>query len=369
MKLVNLSEVEPGTVVAYTLLGQDGRMLLKEGAALSERIVTKLQQEGYDRLFVQAEDCPTVPLEAPLSIEAQQASLAAVNDAFQVGAAKMPPGSRGDQASVQRVITRMVDALATNRDLNLQVCQLRSRSNYLFGHSMNVALLGIYLGRRLGGINASALVDLGMGLLLHDIGKVKLGDGMLPPGVTGCPRANRNPPKNAQAEEQLRTHPREGFELLQADWASVKAYTKIVALQHHERFDGTGYPKGLKGKEIHLFARICAVADCYDNLTAIAPEKEHLTPAQALEQIRADSGKAFDPEVVAAFMELVFPYPVGCRVVLTSGERAVVKQLRREAPLSPVVSLLTDRMGSPLSAPRDLDLRAMPTVAIKGDAV
>lgn len=359
MRLIKLSEVVPGTVLAYTLYSGDGKVLLKEGATLTERIASRLVQAGYEQVFVQEEDEPDVTVEAPLSEKDQETFLATLNGIFTATLGKLPVAKTGpDQDALLQITTRMVDELATQRPLNLQVLQLRSKSNYVFSHSINVALLGIALGRKTGEITLSALVDLGMGLLLHDIGKGEL------PGDLIIPREKPTP----EAQEKLMSHPRIGYDVLQAKWSSIKAYARIVALQHHERFDGKGYPKGLKGEEIHMFARICAIADTYDNLTSIAPDKPHLPPRQALEAIQSEAGRALDPRLVEYFMQVVFPYPVGSRVKLSTGEVALVKRISRESPLDPSLAVVMDALGNKIRPPRDMELREHQAVEILGEA-
>jgi HD-GYP domain-containing protein (c-di-GMP phosphodiesterase class II) len=160
---------------------------------------------------------------------------------------------------------------------------------YLVEHSIDATVVGLLTGRRL--VPRESLDDLGTGLFLQDIGKLAL-----------PPRLVLNPGPLAPDEwELMMQHPLLGLEFLRAD--AVPASAKAVVRHHHERWDGSGYPNGLTGEEIPLFARIAAVADVFHAATSERYHAQPLSRDEGIDIVRAGSGSAFDPLVVEAFLD------------------------------------------------------------------
>lgn len=159
-------------------------------------------------------------------------------------------------------------------------------------HSLRVTDCALTIGRTLG-LAPADLTALELGAMLHDVGKIGIPDSIL-----------RKPgPLSAQEWGVMRRHPQLGYEILSA--VDFLASSLPVVLHHHEKWDGTGYPDGLSGEAIPLAARIFAVADAFDAMTASRPYKSALPPEIAFERLRTDAGRHFDPRVVSAFLEAV----------------------------------------------------------------
>ena len=138
----------------------------------------------------------------------------------------------------------------------------------------------------------------------------------------------------------MRTHPDAGVALL--DTRSVSPLVTTVIRDHHERVDGSGYPRGIAGTDIHQFTRIAAVADVYDAITSERPYKAAAPPRAGVDVIVAGSGRAFDPEVVETFRRVVFPHPVGTEIRLLDGRAGVVVHVDPDNPDVPIVRLAGD---------------------------
>jgi HD-GYP domain-containing protein (c-di-GMP phosphodiesterase class II) len=157
----------------------------------------------------------------------------------------------------------------------------------------------------------------------------------------------------------MRSHPRLGLELLRGD--DFSPLVKAIVLRHHERWDGTGYPDGKRGQEIHEMARIASVADVYD---AITSERSYAPAKPAHEGVRAifeGSGTQFDPDVVDAFSRIVSPFPPGVELRLCDGRRAVVVSVPPDALDRPVVRVIEGP-----GAPYEIPLLDEPRLAIEG---
>jgi MFS family permease len=169
---------------------------------------------------------------------------------------------------------------------------LEAKESHLSGHAAATMHYSVEVGRRLG-LGADEIAGIKLGALFHDVGKI------------GVPESLLSKPAELTDEEwiEMRAHPTIGASLL----GNVPMLDRIrpIVLAHHENFDGTGYPAGLKGSEIPLAAQIISVADSYDAMTSERPYRIALRPKQALRELRANSGTQFNPVVVEAFIQVV----------------------------------------------------------------
>ena len=212
-----------------------------------------------------------------------------------------------------------------------------------FVHVMNTALLTVLTGMRMG-YSANRLKFLALGALLHDLGKLKV------------PKNILNKPGSLTTEEFaiIKQHPVLGVDMLKD--TRVLPSVRAMVRDHHERWNGKGYPLGLSGSRIHMDAQIVAVADVYEALTADRPYRQGLPPYQALEMIIAWSGQDFNPRVVQAFRESLILYPEKAIVTLNTGEIGVVVGVPIKMPTRPLVRLLFDREGRFIEQETCIDL-------------
>lgn len=227
------------------------------------------------------------------------------------------------------VSKQLVTALKNNKNIELSISNLKLYDDYTYNHSLGVSILAIAIGISMN-LRTTELYDLGLCALLHDIGKMSV-----PIEIISKPAK-----LTAEEFEIVKTHPYKGAEFfLKHHLVSKKICAGI--LTHHEKYDGTGYPNGLKGDAIPLFGRIIAVADVYDALTSVRPYRKPSSPTEVLEYIMGGSGTAFDLKIVEAFLKKVSPYPVGSCVRLTNGEVAIVVAQNVRHPLRPQIRLLS----------------------------
>jgi putative nucleotidyltransferase with HDIG domain len=169
---------------------------------------------------------------------------------------------------------------------------INAKDKYTYGHSLRLMELFKNLALRLG-LNSQTVSNVSYGALLHDIGKIEI------------PREILNKHTRLSEEEWviLKQHPQWGADMIRP-LSSIKGVKDII-LYHHENLDGTGYPKGLKGEEIPIGARILRIADSYDAMTTNRPYKEALTKEQALEELVRYSGIYYDPVIVKEFINMM----------------------------------------------------------------
>jgi HD-GYP domain-containing protein (c-di-GMP phosphodiesterase class II) len=177
------------------------------------------------------------------------------------------------------------------------------------------------------GLNQAQCREAGIAGLLHDIGKVSI------PNVI----INKTGPLTEQEVQLIRTHPEKGYSLLKEQY-NVSPGVLDVCLHHHEKIDGSGYPKGLKGDQISTLTKIAAVCDVYDAITSDRPYKAGWNPAEALRKMAQWEGH-FDPRIFQLFVKVIGIYPIGSFVRLQSGKMSVVYQQNSQSLLNPQVNI------------------------------
>ena len=250
-----------------------------------------------------------------------------------------------DLPAVHDNIDGMIDSLFRNQDALSSLARLKSADDYTFAHSVNVCILSLTLGRHMG-LGRDALHDLGTGAMLHDVGKM-----LVPQDILKKPGRLTDPEFG-----EMKRHSLLGGELL-LKTREIKEESRIVALQHHEKYDGSGYHKRLKGKDIHLYARIASVADVYDAMTSNRVYQKGMVPEEAMKKMYLMRDSHFEPELVERLIKCLGIYPIGTVIELNTGEISVVKMTNHTHPLQPVVTMLFDKDKRPFHEPFDVDLK------------
>lgn len=210
------------------------------------------------------------------------------------------------------------------------LCQTATQSDELAKKSVNVCILACALGWHLG-FSTAEVFTLGLGALLHDIGILRIPHDIL----------NKIEPLTEDERTTVQKHVEYGLTILISAQDTPKQILKMV-YHHHERFDGKGYPKGLKGDENSLPAQIVGLTSVYEALTRDRADRKSLTPESALQFIYQSGDTLFDPTLVERFVELLGIYPNGCIVELSGGELALISRVNPTAPLRPQILVLTD---------------------------
>ena len=249
----------------------------------------------------------------------------------------VPAGGRLELQKVAGVIEGFLGKPAAH---SLMLATLRNYDEATFYHSVNVCVLTLTLGGTLS-FDDDALRYLGAAALLHDLGRVLLGEVAL----------TKQGSLTAEEWAQVRLHPQEGAEAILAASGAGHEVAASVALEHHVRVDGEGYPD-LGGRTPHLFSRLVAVADAYDAITSRRPHRPARTPHDAMQILADDAGKAFDSDVVAAFAHMMGEYPPGSLLRIGSGEVVMVTG----SGSSSSALIVNDSTGHRLEAPEPVEL-------------
>ncbi|MGE5581120.1 MAG: HD-GYP domain-containing protein [Bacillota bacterium] len=288
MEKVRIEDLKPGMILARTIYSPEGLILVRESTAITDHIITKLRQLGLPAAYIVTKDGPKIP--EPVS-EATRVDL--IKSLSKVDA-EVRSGKDADLLSSKRPLYDLVDEIVCNQKNLIGITDIRLRKDYIYGHSVNVSIIAVKIGIQMG-YNQLKLADLAVGALFHDIGMTKIPLEILDKigGLT-------------DAELKLiHGHPEEGYNMLKQN-QNISASAAHVAYQHHERYNGTGYPRGMAGEAIHEFARIAAIADVYDSMTTERLYRKAKTPKEAINFIKMNRGIEFDAAIVDIFEKILY---------------------------------------------------------------
>jgi putative nucleotidyltransferase with HDIG domain len=277
----------------------------------------------------------------------------AITDASRALIGRVRAGAVLELGEMQRASSALLSEVRENTVAVVALTYLCQCDDYTIEHSVDVAILLVAIARVLG-VPEAELAPLALAGLMHDVGKQRVPHRIL---------------QKAEAltdEEfaEIRRHPQYGYELL-AECPDCPESTRAVALEHHERLDGTGYPGRLTGAELHPYSRIVAVADTFDAMTSDRVYRRGCSPRRAVLEIYRDRERRLDAEAVDGLIKLIGVYPVGTRVLLTTGEHGVVVAPNPDDTTRPVVRIDRDARGRCLVAPFTLSLKDDPHRAVR----
>ena len=375
MRLVATRRLELGMVLARDVTIGPARehALLRTGVAITERYRQALLDAGFNAVYINDELSSDIAVTPALSERTRATATQSLGKAFR----ELPASSgtrSGPPASLIAELTQVADLIACEISENGQaviaLSDLAAADAYTLQHSVDVCAVGLMLAKRLfeehGRVDYRGnrvfdrqeqwLAKLGVGLMLHDIGKMAI------------PQEILTKPGKLTPEEWhiVRTHPLVGLEMLSSD--AISPLIKAVVRSHHERYDGGGYPIGTAGDAIPHFARIAAVADVFDAVTSERPYKPAKSQHVGHEVVNQGSGTQFDPEVVHFFNKVVAPWPPGDGITLADGRQGVVVSCPPNDLGHPLIRVAFDPQGAPIEV-EEIDLAERPELLPNREAV
>lgn len=355
VRLIPTRSCIPGMKLGKCIYNEEGVILLKEHVELTPTVLNRLQQLGIDFLYIEDEATNDVVIEDPISDETRMKALSEIRTQFRM----VIEGNSRQKFSKNHfmgkafgnVMKMIIEDLDSREDALIMLMNMNVMNTYLYQHSLNVCIYSTMLGMA-NGYSRDEILTLGLGALLHDIGITKINQDILkkPGPLTEAERA------------EVRTHTEIGFKLLK-DEPNIPLLAAHCAFQHHERLDGSGYPRGIQDKEIHEYAKWIAIADSYDAMTTHRPYRLAMLPHQAMEILFAGVGTLYEHKKVALFRDNVAIYPLGLSVVLSTGEKGVVVNINPAVPQRPVIRIFVDVEGQK-TQPYEVDLSEKLTVFV-----
>jgi HD-GYP domain-containing protein (c-di-GMP phosphodiesterase class II) len=342
MKPIRVSALVPGMIVAKDIFDATGLLMLNEGSILTAELITKLEYWGLEEAFIE-EPSPSLKEQQEIAITPQ--IMAAHERAIDLTGNLManPEIKDGDSLIFKGMVGDIENQIHLNSNVVLNLCHLKTHDNYLYSHAVNVSIVAIIIGRELR-LDDITLKNLGLSALLHDFGMTKINKSVY----------DQNRKLTIEEWAEIKRHPVYGYELLSGS-GNFADEVLLGIRQHHERFNGSGYPDGLSGEGIHLFGRIIAVADVYDACLSLRKHRQRMTPYETLKNLLGES-RLFDIKILKALVTSMAIYPIGSFVRLNTGEVAKVVGINHGYPFRPEIRIYLDRNHHKLERPIRINL-------------
>lgn len=330
MRYVRIDDAQPGMLVGKSIYNEMGNVLVNYRVTLTEKLIERMKVKGLAGLYV----------DDGLSGDIEVEDL--ISESLEIKAAQAL--RKMDLDAALDVAEEITDELSMNGEISVNLVSLRTNSDYTYKHSVSVAILSVLIGMGIG-LKKPMLQELAAAGLLHDIGKINLPEDIL----------DKDGPLTEDEYNLIKQHTEFGYEKIK-DNITISSKTKMGVYMHHENINGTGYPLGLSGDQIYLFAKIIHIADVYDAITSERVYKKAQSPNRAIEFLMKNAGSMFQPEYVKAFITYIPVYPKGRNVILSDGRVAVVVENRQHNTLFPIVRTM-DGETIDLSEHKNPDLR------------
>jgi len=328
MRIKQIKELHPGQILGQTLYTENGAVLLRKGVYISSFIIKKLQESGYTSVYIW-EDNMEYELEDVIRPEIRQKAINDLRKFTKAIEGEDPKSAEAKMSIMRAEISTIVDELFNQKEIVVEMVDLKNTNRGLYQHSVNVMIHSVILAVGLE-LNKKEVGKVATAALLHDIGMVFM------PSEILAKKSSITPAEY----EKMKEHPQKGFEFLR-DRLNLEATIRMGVLDHHEHYDGSGYPEGKKGDKIHLYARIIAVANKYDSITSDRNYKKGKPVAEALEYVMGGGGSIFDPELTRIFIRNINPYPVNTLLKLSDGTVAAVVEVHPNIYTRPVVQVVS----------------------------
>lgn len=313
MRYVSLENLTDDMILAQNIKDEFGRVLITKGAKLSIQKKKKLMNFDIAGVYIDDEWSADIFIEPTVDEKLAKDTITALMEM--------------NLDAVSDCAAQIVDKLMEAQDYIHDIETIKAYDENTFEHCINVAITSVTLGIGLG-YNYYRLKNLAVGSLLHDVGKQ-----LVPIDIITK--------KGRLTDDEMavvREHPTYGYKILSKD-INTYSSTKEIVHQHHENWDGSGYPRGLKEDEIYELAMVTHVCDVYDALISKRSYKEAFTYQTAIDIVKEGTDKMFKPELVEAFFKFVPIYHKGSEVRLSNGARALVYRNNRGEMLEPVIKL------------------------------
>ena len=356
MRLISIEIVKEGMTIGRTIWNEAGHPLLQKGVVITEGILRRLKQLNLQYIYIEDTLSAGIVIDETVPFAVRQKAISTITSSFHTvrDASSDKASFILDQQSkaLGNLVEDLLDTILNSDEILMVLTDAYLYDEYLYQHSFQVTLYSIAIAKEMG-YSYEDLRVIGIGAMLHDIGKLLIPkDVLLKPGRL-----------TEEEYETMKLHTKYGFDLLR-NLHSVSLLVAHCAFQHHERIDGSGYPRGLVDFEIHPYAKIIAVADVFDAITSNRVYHSKMFPSQAIEIIEAGSGKMFKPEIVEALRRSVVHYPNGTTLLLTDGRRGVVSRQNSKMSARPFVRIF-EEADELITATYELDLSQHPSITIE----
>lgn len=311
MRYIKIKDLQPGMILAQPLLNKKGDIFLARNVLVSRFMVQRIREEQCRGAYIYDKLSKGINPKNQLPTDVQLKTMCALKDM--------------DIDRCAYLSGEILDSLKHSDNISMNINSLAAYDGPTYMHSLNVAMYAGTFGL-LYGMEYERVSKLIAAALLHDIGKTKVPEDIL------------NKPGRLSEEEfaEIKKHPQYGYNMLK-DMVNISPLVRVPILEHHENYDGSGYPRGLVDKETHIFSKIIHICDVYDAMLSKRCYKDAINPWEVIDFIIAHRNIMFNGVLVDFFMQSLIPYPEGMLVKLSDGRTAVVASQNKGFPQSPIV--------------------------------
>jgi len=351
MRKISIEFLEPGMVVAKPIYTNDGMVLLAKDAVLTADYIKRLNDKDIRFIYVMDDLSEGIEINDVVSDKVRVKASRQIKEA--VNKAKNIANSDVDFVRIKLIVDEIINDLLHNSKSIYELLDQSSPNDFLFSHSVNVCILSTMTGLAMD-YSKQQLKELAVGAFLHDIGNT-----LISPQIF-------NKPAGLDIAEilQVRKHPAYSYEILK-DNKSISNCSKLIVYQHHERYNGEGYPLGIKKDDIGDMSQVVGIADIYEAMTSERPYRKALPAKEAYEYISGTGDYFFKYDLVRIFLSQIAVYSTGSVVRLSNGQVGIVKENIKGAPLSPNIRLIMEKDGTRAVGRKDLELCKTPSVVIE----
>lgn len=329
MRLVEFAELKQGMIVGQPVYGPNGELLCKQGSLLKDMYIEKIHNYSIPHLYIADEVSEDVEIHCTISQEVKNEAYRNIKKLYTSIQQKSKSFHTAMQDCLNSVDKITEDVIAEKIDL-FDLFDIKMMDEYIYQHPVNVAIISLIIGKTMS-LSTLELYRLGVGAFLFDVGQMFVPQEVL----------NKRTEYTEEDIKAMQKHTENGYRFAKDEFnLPMKSYLAI--LQHHERYDGTGYPNGKKGKEISEYGRIVAIADVYDALSSRKPYREAMSPIIAFKTILEGANKEFDPDIVKIFASHVSPYPLGFTLHFPDKRTGIVQQNYVNKPFNPLVKIIIE---------------------------
>ncbi|MCR5734620.1 MAG: response regulator [Lachnospiraceae bacterium] len=312
MKFIYSQNLEPGMTLARDIISPGMSLMLRAGMVMSQDYIAYLQKRGYLGAYVKDGDPFDIEVEEPVTAKTMAESVKAVENA--------------DVDGLMLAASHIVSDISNMKKLSIDIIDLRSFDDYTYHHCVNVAIYCVAVAKYMG-MNDKEIKEICEAGICHDLGKRKIPVDII-----------NKPGSLTDAEfAEIKNHPQYSYDILRNN-PDISGTVRQAVLCHHENENGSGYPLGKTGDELHPIVKILHAVDVYDALTSRRPYKNPYSPAEAYDYLIGGIDILFNRDVIDA-MKMVIPvYPIATEVVLSNGEAGIVTD-HTHNPMRPVVGI------------------------------
>ena len=347
MRKISLENVQPGMILGKPIFGGSGQVLLNTGVEIKPQYLLYLEKMGINAIYIEDKRIEGLEINDVITEKTRRETRSLVKE-FMGDIQSKGAQSKSlviKDKKIAQTVSRIIEELLNNKDMLVSLLDIRAKGDYLYAHSVNCCVLATLTAIEMKMDNDN-LRCLATGALLHDLGMATVPENIL----------QKAGELTHDEYETVKNHTIYGHEIFKKS-PIYSARAGVIILQHHERYNGQGYPNGIDGHKINRLAQIAALADVYDALTSERPYRKAFQPHQAVEMLQAWGNVYFDLEILRHFLTNIAPYPLGTHVFLSNKESGLVTDCKPGYALRPTVRVLyTGEDLAPHPAPYDLDL-------------